>query len=151
VLGSVAANGRAGAVYYDENDTLVVTANVQNVARRTFYQRGQFWEDAGLKDGQKFVQIKQFSDAHFKLLKAYPKLSQYSTLGNLRLVLDNSNAVEIGPEGKESMSDDEMLELTRPAGPKGSGAAPRKPGSVAGVIAALAALGVTAVVRRTRG
>ena len=113
VVGTIAANGRIGGSYQDEQDRTVIVANVQNIARRTFYQRGAFWEDANLVPNQKLVQIKQFSDAHFKLLKAYPKLSQYSTLGNVRAVLENGQALEIGPEGKGTMSDAEMNALLK--------------------------------------
>ncbi len=111
-LGTMAANRRIGGTYQDAYDRTVIVANVQNVASRTFYQRGEFWEDAGLMPDQKAMQIKQFSDAHFKLLKAYPKLAQYSTLGNVRAILANNNAVEIGPKGQETLSDAEMKSLT---------------------------------------
>jgi hypothetical protein len=112
VAGKVAANQRVGGTYQDSKDRTVVVANVQNVARRTFYQRGSFWEDADLKPGQTMVQIKQFSDAHFKLMKAYPKLAQYSSLGNVRAILANNQAVEIGPEGQEKLSEKELKNLT---------------------------------------
>ena len=113
VIGKVAGNQRLGGVYYDANDRAVVMANVQNVARRTFYQRGDYWEDAAVKPSQSFVQIKQFSDAHFRLLKAYPRLTQYSTLGNVRLVLENSQAIEIGPSGKDQLTDKEIYDLLK--------------------------------------
>jgi Ca-activated chloride channel homolog len=113
VIGSMAANGRIGGVYQNSRDETVVVANVQNIAGRTFYQRGSFWEDANVKDKQKFVQIKQFSDAHFKLLKAYPALAQYSTLGNTRIVLTNNQAIEIGPTGKEKLTDAEVSALLK--------------------------------------
>lgn len=115
VVGSVAANGRIGGTYYNDRDELVVVANVQNVAQRTFYQRGNYWEDGNIKPDQKFVRIKQFSDAHFQLLAKHPKLSQFSTLGNVRLLLENSNAIEIGPEGKEKLTDKELKELLKRA------------------------------------
>lgn len=111
-VGKMAANSRIGGTYQDAMDRTVIVANVQNVASRTFYQRGEFWEDAELQPKQKATQIKQFSDAHFKLLKAYPALAQYSTLGNVRAILANNNAVEIGPEGKETLSDADMKRLT---------------------------------------
>lgn len=113
VIGKVAANSRIGGYYYDKNDQLVAVANVQNIARRTFYQRGDYWEDDRVKPNQKFINIKQFSDAHFKLLSKYPRLSQYSTLGNIRLVLENNQAIEIGPNGKDSLSDKEIDELLK--------------------------------------
>lgn len=113
VVGKVAANSRIGGTYQDRDDRMVIVANVQNVARRTFYQRGSFWEDADLKPSQNMVQIKQFSEAHFQLLRAYPKLSQYSTLGNVRVILENKQAVEIGPNGKEKLTDEELRTLTK--------------------------------------
>ena len=113
VVGDVAKNQRLGGVFYDKDDRPVVMANVQNVARRTFYQRGAFWEDAAVQQNEKFVQIKQFSDAHFRLLKAYPRLSQYSTLGNVRLVLENKQAIEIGPAGKDQITDAEVDSLLK--------------------------------------
>lgn len=109
--GAIASNQRLGGFYYDANDNPVVVANIQNVARRTFYQRGDFWEDAAVGPGQSFVQIKRFSDAHFALMKAYSRLSQYSTLGNVRLVLENGQGIEIGPEGKEALTDGEIRRL----------------------------------------
>lgn len=112
-VGVQAANSRIGGYYYDANDQLVAVANVQNVARRTFYQRGEYWEDGSVKENQKFVQIRQFSEAHFQLAKAYPKLSQYSTLGNIRLVLENGQAIEIGPDGREKLSDAEVQSLLK--------------------------------------
>ena len=134
-----ALNMRFGGGYYDANDQYQAVGNVQNVAQRTFYQRGSFWEDGGIPATQKFVQIRQFSAAHFKLLKAYPKLSQFSTLGNVRLMLENKQAVEIGPNGKDSLTDSEMNDLLRgiPAGSRRSSL----PSSIA--IAAIAIIGLS--------
>lgn len=115
IIGSVAANGRVGGSFLDNMDQTVIVANVQNVAQKTFYQRGQYWEDANLKPNQQFVKIKQFSDAHFKLLANYPKLSQYSTLGNVRLLLSNNRGIEIGPDGKDKLTDREISELLKGA------------------------------------
>lgn len=113
VVGSMAPNQRVGGYYWNDKDQQVMVANVQNVAQRTFYQRGTYWEDANVKPKQQFVQIKQFSDAHFALLRKYPKLSQYSTLGNVRLLLENNNAVEIGPNGKDRLTDTEIADLLK--------------------------------------
>ncbi len=110
-LGKAAANSRAGGAYYDRDDRLVVVNNVQNVSGRTFYQRGEYWEDADLKVAQNLMQIKQFSRAHFDLIKAYPKLAQFSTLGNLRIIMPNNQALEIGTDGKETLTSSEVQEL----------------------------------------
>jgi Ca-activated chloride channel homolog len=120
-LGSTAANGRAGGLYYNARDEAVMVANVQNVSRRTFYQRGSFWEDAGLKENQQSMRIKQFSNAHFKLIKADRRVAQYSTLGNVRIVLENNQAIEIGPDGKDEMTDAEINALLKPEPAKTKG------------------------------
>lgn len=123
VLGKVAANQRVGGVFYDEQDRPIVVANVQNVAKRTFYQRGDYWEDVNLKPNQKLVRIKQFSDAHFALMKLDARIAQYSSLGNVRIVLDNGQAVEIGAAGKEKLSDAELRQLA--SGPRKESRSPQ--------------------------
>jgi hypothetical protein len=69
------------------------------------------WVDARV-DGKnlKQIQIKQFSDAHFKLLKAYPELARYQRLGNMSILINNQS-VEIGSSGKEDLSDAELKAL----------------------------------------
>lgn len=152
VVGAVSANGRLGAAYKDENDNVVVIANVQNVARRTFYQRGQFWEDTGVGENQSFTRVKQFSDAHFALLKRYPKLAQYSQLGNVRVTLENHNGIEIGPEGKDQLTDAEIDALLKGLPPKTSSSsiAPISGWNKALVIVAALGLSVPATRRLRR-
>lgn len=152
VLGIYAPNRRAGGSYYDSNDRLVVVANVQNVAKRTFYQRGQFWEDVLVKPDQKFVQVKQFSDAHFKLIALLPKVAQYSTLGNVRVVLENGQGIEIGPDGRDKMDEAEINKLIgspRKEGKSSPGLS--TPAAVGVVVGTLAAVPGTIRMRRTRG
>ena len=151
VIGARGANQRAGAVYKDENDNFVVVANVQNIARRTFYQRGNFWEDAGVAEKQQFTQVRQFSDAHFALLKRYPKLSQYSQLGNVRVILENNNGLEIGPEGKDQLTDKEIDSLLRNLPAKsGSSLAPTSGWAKALVILAVLGMSLPATRRLRR-
>lgn len=144
VLGKVAANQRIGGVYYDAEDRPVVVANVQNVAKRTFYQRGDYWEDVNLKPNQKLIQIKQFSDAHFALMRLDPRIAQFSSLGNVRIVLDNGQAVEIGKSGKEKLTDAEIRKLaTGPA--KRSGALPNALPTAASLFAGVLGASTTAL------
>ena len=104
------AGPRLGNVraYFDSEGKAVAVDRIQNIGTRTFYQRGEQWVD-NQTEGQnlKTVQIKQFSNAHFKLLAAYPELGKYQRLGNMRILLNNQ-ALEIGPEGKEDLSDAEI-------------------------------------------
>ncbi|MCX6377239.1 MAG: hypothetical protein NTU88_14610, partial [Armatimonadetes bacterium] len=104
------SGGRMGNVrgYFDSEGKAVGVDRIQNIGTRTFYQRGSQWVD-GQTEGQtlKTIQIKQFSNAHFKLLAAYPGLNQYQRLGNMRMLV-NGQALEIASEGKEDLTDAEL-------------------------------------------
>lgn len=104
--GSRLGNSRA---YFASEGKIVAVNKIQNIGTQTFYQRGSQWVDSQ-SDGQKdlkVVQVKQFSNAHFKLLAAYPELNQYQRLGNMRIVVNNQ-ALEIGDKGKEDLTDAEI-------------------------------------------
>ena len=94
-------NARA---YFDKEGKAVAVDRVQNIGARTFYQRGAQWVDSQA-EGQtlKTIKIKQFSNAHFKLLAAYPELGKYQRLGNMTVVVNNQNLV-IGPDGKDDLT-----------------------------------------------
>ena len=101
-VGGRLGNARA---YFDKEGNAVAVDRIQNIGTRTFYQRGNQWVD-NLAEGQKnikTIQIKQFSNAHFKLLAAYPELNKYQRLGNMRFFINNQ-ALEIGPEGKDELT-----------------------------------------------
>ncbi len=114
---------------------------IQNIGTRTFYRRDSQWVDNETENRDlKTVKIKQFSNAHFKLLAAYPELNRYQRLGNARLLVNNQ-ALEIGPEGKEDLTDTELKEILGTAGRNvKSSAAPTAPAALAfGGFAAAAA------------
>lgn len=89
-------------------------ATVQDVGDKTFYRRNDnVWEDNAYDPKkQSLVKIKAFSDAHFALLKALPKLATYSSVGDDVIVSLGRTAVEIGKEGKEKLTDAELKEIT---------------------------------------
>ena len=57
------------------------------------------------------VDFQAFSEAHFALLKAVPALAAYSSVGEEVIVRIGSNAVQIGKEGKEKLTDAELKTL----------------------------------------
>ncbi len=98
--------------YFDQEGKEVAVDKIQNVGGRTFYQRDLFWVDSQA-DGQtklKTIQIKQFSNAHFKLLQAYPDLNKFQKLGNMRVFV-NGQVLEIGDTGKEELTAAEVKEI----------------------------------------
>jgi Ca-activated chloride channel homolog len=92
--------------FRDANDVVVNVNTIQNVGTRTFYQRSNQWVDARYQ-AQKMYKIKQYSDAHFQLLEASPGLRQYSTLGEITVVL-NGNAIQIGSDGEDKLTASEV-------------------------------------------
>ncbi len=106
VGGSRLGNSRA---YFDREGNAVAVNQIQNIGTRTFYQRGQTWVDSQVEDQKniKNIQIKQFSNAHFKLLAAYPELNKYQKLGNMKFFI-NGQSLEIGDQGKEDLTDAEV-------------------------------------------
>jgi len=124
--------------YFDKEGRAVVVDQIQNIGTRTFYQRAGQWVDNQL-EGQslKTVQIKQFSDAHFKLLAAYPELGKYQRLGNMRILVNNQ-ALEIGSEGKEDLTDAELKAIVGTG--QASAGMPIVPVVVAGLFLAAGAI-----------
>lgn len=108
--GGFGGGGRMGNVrgYVDSEGNTVAVDRIQNIGSRTFYQRNNQWVDAQVEGRNlKTVQIKQFSNAHFALLKAYPELARYQRLGEMSVFLNNQS-IEIGATGKEDLSDAEL-------------------------------------------
>ncbi len=86
---------------------------VQAVNDRTFYlQANHVWQDNGYDTKkQTLTKIQAFSEAHFALLKAMPALAAYSSVGDEVIVRLGSNAVQIGKEGKETLTAAELKTL----------------------------------------
>jgi Ca-activated chloride channel homolog len=87
-------------------------ARVQAVAGRVFYKRNNIWFDNGYQSGQKVIKVRALSDAHFQLLKAVPSLSKYAAVGDDVVLEIGRNAVQIGRDGKESLTDADLKEIT---------------------------------------
>jgi Ca-activated chloride channel family protein len=94
----------------------VPVITVQAVGDKTFYlQHNNVWQDQSYDPKkQKLVAIQAFSDAHFALLKAFPKLAAYSSVGDEVIVRLGKTAIQVGKTGKEKLTDAELKELTTP-------------------------------------
>ncbi len=80
---------------------------VRNIGGRTFYQQGRQWMDSRYQSGQQVIKVQAFSDAHFALLRRRPELRQYLSLGEEVLVQLERVAVQIAPDGKTDLTEDE--------------------------------------------
>ncbi|HZT43744.1 MAG TPA: VIT domain-containing protein [Chthonomonadaceae bacterium] len=114
-MGRVSINRRLGGPPVQlEQVPGEATVTVQDVGDKTFYrQKDNVWEDNAYDPKkQSLVKIKAFSDAHFALLKALPKLAAYSSVGDDVIISLGKTAVEIGKEGKDKLTDAELKGLT---------------------------------------
>jgi Ca-activated chloride channel family protein len=88
-------------------------AGAQAVASKTFYlQKNSLWQDNDYDAKKhKLYRIQAFSDAHFALLRAVPKLGEYSSVGDEVIVRIGKNAIQIGKEGQEKLTSAELKEI----------------------------------------
>jgi Ca-activated chloride channel family protein len=89
------ANGLAG---YDEEQAKAIGSRVRTVGAKTFTLQGGVWTDSAYDAAKQkdLTVVQAFSDAHFALLKAIPRLAAYTSLGdNVLVVLDNGKALKI--------------------------------------------------------
>jgi Ca-activated chloride channel family protein len=84
-----------GAGYTNERGEQVVAKNVQNVGRRTFYQRKNVWQEADVPEDVKAVEVKYFSEEFFKLLEENPELNQIAALDADVIVKVNNQHVRL--------------------------------------------------------
>jgi Ca-activated chloride channel family protein len=87
---------------------------IQNVASRTFYQVGPVWTDAtyDAKKQKQVVQVRLYSPAYFALVRRNADLAKWASVGEQVLVAANATqAVQFGPEGRESLTDAELKAL----------------------------------------
>ncbi len=111
-----AANVAAQNMYQDAEGNWQRVGNIRNVGQRGFIQQGQQWVDSRLRVGEEDeltpdLQVQAFSEAHFQLARAFPTLnSQFAVAQNMRVLL-NGQIVEVGEEGKTSLTEAELEAL----------------------------------------
>jgi len=109
------------------NETRI--ANLQNRGQRGFVQREGQWQDMryNAKAQQVALKVQAFSEAHFQISRAFPAVNQFLAVSDNMIVVLNGQAVQIGPEGKTELTDEELEALRAKAddeAPEATGAAP---------------------------
>lgn len=85
----------------------------QTAGRRTFFLDSEWWRDTGWREGQKVLQVKTFSQAYFDLLRVRPELGAYFALGDRVQVQMATLGLQVGPEGLETLTADQLEELKK--------------------------------------
>ncbi len=110
---SVRGKNQAGKKLEGEGSGGQNEVQLQVVSDRTFFkQSNNLWQDQSYDaKKQKIIKIQAFSDAHFALLKAFPALGAYSSVGEEVLICVNRVAIQIGATGEEKLSAGQLKEI----------------------------------------
>lgn len=73
--------------------------------------RDSVWTDTRLTDSMRRVKVRIYSAAYFRLLELLPELREPLALGERVIAAGRSIAVEVSPEGAESLSDAELRDV----------------------------------------
>jgi Ca-activated chloride channel family protein len=84
---------------------------VRRAGNRVFAHRDGRWTDAGFKAGTRIVKIKPFSPAYFAVLDAIPDLRAAFAVGDRVLVSGTHVAIEVGPDGADTLGTAELHSL----------------------------------------
>lgn len=72
-----------------------VAESIKTVEDKTFYLKSGIWTDSLYEDGKDKIEVTFLSDKYFELLKTYPKLGKYLSIGNNVIVLFEGKAYHI--------------------------------------------------------
>jgi len=138
-----ADNMAAQNAYIDAEGNWQRIGNIINVGQRGFIQQGEQWVDSRLRVGTEEqlkpeLQVQAFSEAHFQLARDFPKTADMLSAAQDLLVLINGHVVQIGEQGKQTLTDDDLKLLQTPVQPGNApgddvGALPAGEGNAAGV------------------
>jgi Ca-activated chloride channel family protein len=97
--------------FYDQAGEKVSVSTVRNVQNRAFFKQGNRWVESNYLEDQPVLKIKVFSAAQFQLLERDPSLGELMALGEEVLFLVSGNAVQIGPDGVEELTEEQLDRL----------------------------------------
>jgi len=110
---SLADQAQVGANYvqYDAAGNRVAYSTVRLANNQAQFNRAGNWEDSRYREGQSVINVRAFSEAQFQLGRRFPSLNQAFSAGDRVLVFVNNQAVQIGTEGKEQFTEEELEQL----------------------------------------
>jgi len=84
---------------------------IKRVGQTTFYLMDGVWVDARYREGLKILRVKFGSEGYFQICEREPKLKKLLSVGQSVLLVWKGRAIEVGPEGKERLSTQELREF----------------------------------------
>jgi len=75
-----------------------IASSMKTVEDKTFYLKDGTWTDSIYKDEDKKIEVKFLSEKYFELLKTYPSLGKYLSIGNNLIIVFQSKVYHIFSE-----------------------------------------------------
>ena len=94
----------------DEAD-LSKAASTRRVGARVFALMGETWTDLRKVDSANVIKVKAYSAAWFKLVDAIPELREVFALGDKVVVSGRAISITVGPDGVESLDDNDLRRI----------------------------------------
>jgi hypothetical protein len=85
----------------------------RQIGERRFALQDGVWIDQRYTPSQRIVRVKSYSPLYFDLVNRLPGLSEVLVLGDQMVVVGRDVVLRFGPDGAESLSDREMVDLVR--------------------------------------
>ncbi len=106
---------KAGSIapqsFIDSEGNEQETTAITRVGTRTFFNRDGRWIDSEYEGKTDALKVKKFSNAYFKLLRRFPKIGRYLSIGEDVIFILNGTPVQVSDEGKSDITSDEMDRL----------------------------------------
>ena len=101
------ADEEANAAWADAD----VAGRVQTIAGRVFHQADGLWKDVAFREGGRVIEIEAYSPLYFELIEALPELELVLRELDSVLLAGDEIALQVGAEGRDHMSAEELAEL----------------------------------------
>lgn len=92
----------------DEADFSAKSGGVRRAGTRSFTLRDGRWTDARHTSSMRVMKVSPYSAAYFKLLELIPDLAEAFALGDSIIVAGRDIAIEVSPDGAESLIDADL-------------------------------------------
>lgn len=112
------SQGYAAAKTAGELEEVLVTAAAparptRHVGGRVFVLRGDVWHDIGVRQAERVVAVRPYSEAYFALARALPEVRPYLSLGERVRIAGRAVTVEIDEAGVATLSETDVRRLVR--------------------------------------
>jgi Ca-activated chloride channel family protein len=108
-LGQLKSQAAApSASFHDEHGQKRQITGVRVVGVKTFYLKDGVWTDNDYRPEQNIIKVKRFSEAYFQLTRRLNMMGRYLSLGDQVLISLAGQAVRIGDEGLERLSEAQL-------------------------------------------